>query len=65
MNICELTLAKLTSGQEQVPQDDEHEGCYDEFKTSLYRRLKLICCNATYSNATYSRQLPFLSAKFK
>jgi hypothetical protein len=31
MNVCDLTLAKLTPGQEQVPQDEEHEGCYDEF----------------------------------
>jgi hypothetical protein len=30
MNVCELTLAKLTPGQEQVPLE-EHEGCYDEF----------------------------------
>jgi hypothetical protein len=31
MNVCELTLAKLTPGQEQVLQDEDHEGCYDEF----------------------------------
>jgi hypothetical protein len=32
MNVCELTLAVLTTpGQEQVPQDEEHEGCRDEF----------------------------------
>jgi hypothetical protein len=23
MNVCELTLAKLTPGQEQVPQDED------------------------------------------
>jgi hypothetical protein len=26
------TLAKRTPGQEQVPQDEEHEGRYDEFE---------------------------------
>jgi hypothetical protein len=31
MNVCELTLAKLTLGQEQVSQNEENEGCYDEF----------------------------------
>jgi hypothetical protein len=31
MNVCELTLAKLTPSQEHVLQDEEHEGCYDEF----------------------------------
>jgi hypothetical protein len=32
MNVCELTLAVLTShpGQEHVSQDKEHEGCCDE-----------------------------------
>jgi hypothetical protein len=30
MNICELTLAIITLGQEQVSLE-EHEGCYDEF----------------------------------
>ena len=32
MNVCELTLAVLTPpGQEQVPQDEAHGGCCDEF----------------------------------
>jgi hypothetical protein len=38
MNVCELTLAVLTSphlGQEQVPQDEAHEGCCDEFVSGL------------------------------
>jgi hypothetical protein len=40
MNVCELTLAVLTSpGQELVPQDNEHEGCRDEFVRGLGRRL--------------------------
>jgi hypothetical protein len=40
MNVCELTLAVLTPpGQEQVPQDMEHEGCRDEFVRGLGRRL--------------------------
>jgi hypothetical protein len=30
----ELTHAKLTLGEEQVTQDEEHEGCYDEFERS-------------------------------
>jgi hypothetical protein len=40
MNVCELSLALLTPlGQEQVPQDEEHEGCRDEFVRGLGRRL--------------------------
>jgi hypothetical protein len=41
MNVCELTLDVLTSplSQEQVPQDEAHEGCYDEFTSGLGRRL--------------------------
>jgi hypothetical protein len=41
MNICELTVAVLTSHQvkEHVLQDKEHEGCYDEFMRGLGRRL--------------------------
>jgi hypothetical protein len=41
MNVCELTLAVLSSplGQEYVPQDEEHEGCRDEFVRGLGRRL--------------------------
>jgi hypothetical protein len=26
-------------GQEQIPQDEEHGGCYDEFMRGLGRRL--------------------------
>jgi hypothetical protein len=40
MNVCEVTLAKLTLGQEQEPQDKEHEGCYDEFVRDLGHRLR-------------------------
>jgi hypothetical protein len=39
MNVSGLTLAKLTPGEEQVPQDEEHEGCYDEFVRGLGCRL--------------------------
>jgi hypothetical protein len=31
MNVCDLALDKLTPGQEQISQDKDHEGCYDEF----------------------------------
>jgi hypothetical protein len=31
MNVCELTLALFTPGQEMYRQNEEHEGCYDEF----------------------------------
>jgi hypothetical protein len=43
MNVCELTHAVLTSplGQEQVPQEEAHEGCYDEFVSGLGRRLQV------------------------
>jgi hypothetical protein len=30
MTIWELTLAIITLGQKQVPQDKKHKGCYDE-----------------------------------
>jgi hypothetical protein len=40
MNVCELTHVVLTSaGQEHVPQDNEYEGCRDEFMRGLGRRL--------------------------
>jgi hypothetical protein len=40
MKLCELTLAVLTPpGQEQVPRDEEHEGCHDEFVRGLGHRL--------------------------
>jgi hypothetical protein len=41
MNVCELTLVIFTFplGQEQVPQDEAHEGCCDEFMSGLGRRL--------------------------
>jgi hypothetical protein len=40
MNVCELTLAvSHPTGQEQVPQDEAHGGCYDEFVSGLGRRL--------------------------
>jgi hypothetical protein len=39
-NACELTLVILTPpSQEQVPQDEEHEGGHDEFVRGLGRRL--------------------------
>jgi hypothetical protein len=38
MNTCEITLAVLTPlGQGQVPQNEEHEGCSDEFVSGLSR----------------------------
>jgi hypothetical protein len=42
MNVCELTLAVLTfpPGQEQVPQDEAHGGCCDEFVRGLGCRLR-------------------------
>jgi hypothetical protein len=43
MNVCELTLVELTPGQEQVSQDEEHEGCYYEFVRGLSRRLPVNC----------------------
>jgi hypothetical protein len=41
MNVCELTLAVSHPpiGQEQVPQDEAHGGCCDEFVRGLGRRL--------------------------
>jgi hypothetical protein len=42
MNVCELTLVVLTPpGQGQVLQDEEHEGCRDEFVRGLGRRLRV------------------------
>jgi hypothetical protein len=44
MNVCELTLAvSHPTGQEQVPQDEAHEGCYDVFVRGLGRRSNLGC----------------------
>jgi hypothetical protein len=44
--VCELTLVVHTSPtgeeqvvQEQVPQDEAHEGCCDEFVSGLGRHL--------------------------
>jgi hypothetical protein len=43
MNVCELTLVvshpPQATGQEQVPQDEVHGGCYGEFVRGLGRRL--------------------------
>jgi hypothetical protein len=41
MNVCELTLAILTSPRvkKQVPQDEAYEGWCDEFVSGLGRRL--------------------------
>jgi hypothetical protein len=40
MNVCQLTLAVLTSpGQGQVLQNEEHEACRDEFVRGLGCRL--------------------------
>jgi hypothetical protein len=42
MNVCELTLVVsnlLHTGQEQVPQDEVHGGCCDEFVRGLGHRL--------------------------
>jgi hypothetical protein len=45
MNVCELTLAVSPphTGQEQVPQDEVHEGCCDVFVRGLGRRLPVNC----------------------
>jgi hypothetical protein len=44
MNICELTLAVLTTpGQEQVPQDEAHGGCCDEILRGLGCHLPVNC----------------------
>jgi hypothetical protein len=41
MNVCEHTLVVLTLplGQEQVPRNEAHEGCCDEFVSGLGHRL--------------------------
>jgi hypothetical protein len=39
MNVCELSLVVLTQVKGHVPQDEEHEGCHDEFVIGLDRRL--------------------------
>jgi hypothetical protein len=41
MNVCELTLAVSHPpiGQEQVPREEAHGGCCDEFVRGLGRRL--------------------------
>jgi hypothetical protein len=41
MNVCELTLVVLTFplGQGQVLQNEEHEGCHNEFVRGLGHRL--------------------------
>jgi hypothetical protein len=41
MNVCELTLSVSHHpiGQEQVPQDEAHGGCRDEFVRGLGHRL--------------------------
>jgi hypothetical protein len=40
MNVCELTLVvSPPTGQEQVPQDEAHGCCYDEFVRGLGRHL--------------------------
>jgi hypothetical protein len=43
MNVCELTLAVSppNTDQEQVPQDEAHGGCCDEFVKGLGRRLSV------------------------
>jgi hypothetical protein len=37
--VSSLLLYSHPPGQEQVPQDKEHEGCRDEFVRGLGRRL--------------------------
>jgi hypothetical protein len=32
MTVWELTLVIITPGQVQVPQDEEHGGCYNKFR---------------------------------
>jgi hypothetical protein len=43
MNVCEFTLTVLTSPQvkDQVPRDEAHKGCCDEFMSGLGRRLRV------------------------
>jgi hypothetical protein len=42
MKVCELTLVvSHPTGQEQVPQDEVHGGCCDEFVRGLGRRLRV------------------------
>jgi hypothetical protein len=75
MNVCELNLAVLTSsaGQEQVPQDKDHEGCHDEFVRGLCRRLSVnydcwivvfLSCNylaILYRTPLYCKDVTFVS----
>jgi hypothetical protein len=37
--VSSLLLSHTPTGQEQVPQDEVHGGCYDEFVRDLGRRL--------------------------
>jgi hypothetical protein len=39
MYVSSPLLSHTPTGQEQVPQDEVQEGCYDEFVTGLGRRL--------------------------
>jgi hypothetical protein len=39
--VSSLLLSPTPTGQEQVPQDEAHEGCCDEFATGLGRRLSV------------------------
>jgi hypothetical protein len=46
MNVCELTLAVLTfppKVKNRYHQDEEHEGCCDEFVRGLGHRLLVNC----------------------
>jgi hypothetical protein len=67
-HVCELTLAKLTPGQEQVLQDEEHEGSYDEFMRGLGRRLRVnYSCGGSLSSydviISYFLQNPYYVIK--
>jgi hypothetical protein len=39
MYVISLLLSHTPTGQEQVPQDEAHGGCCDEFMRGLGRRL--------------------------
>ena len=62
MNVCELTLAVShpPTGQEQVPQDEVHEGCCDVFVRGLgpisYKAETL----SEVKNGNYTLSLRFL-----
>jgi hypothetical protein len=59
MNVCELTLAKLTLGQEHALEDEEHKWCYDEFREVL-----VIVSQSTMAAEDYCRHMVYLFSYF-